>query len=168
MQRTKRDSFKYDLRPFFGAELGSSIAPSSFVVHVLTSGGGLNRCSHHLFKAINQWKIENGKWKNLAPSPDWGRLGWGFFSRKHFVLPPPTLPQVGGGNCFPCQTFSMKVFTDYSPLEGRWQGEGSSRVFVMLNLFQHLTSLAFSTIIDKILNLVQDDILTMEGSLCFP
>ena len=63
MQRTKRDSFKYDLRPFFGAELGSSIAPSSLVVHVLTSGGGLNRCSHHLFKAINQWKIENGKWK---------------------------------------------------------------------------------------------------------
>ena len=66
---------------------------------------GLNRCSRHLFKAINQWKIENGKWKKNN---------------------------------------------------------------VMLNLFQHLTSLAFSTIIDKILNLVQDDILTMEGSLCFP
>ena len=105
-------------------------------------GGGLNRCARHLFKAINQWKIENGKWKILAPSPDWGRLGWGFFSRKHFVLPPPTLPQVGGGNCFPCQTFSMKVFTDYSPLEGRWQGEGSSRRVKSCNeLFNFSTSM---------------------------
>ena len=76
-----------------------------FAELIVDLGGGLNRCSHHLFKAINQWKIENGKWKKNN---------------------------------------------------------------VMLNLFQHLTSLAFSTIIDKILNLVQDDILTMEGSLCFP
>ena len=44
--------------------------------------------------------------------------------------------------CFQCDDMSI-----------RKQGEGLSRVFVILNL---------------ILNLVQDDILTMEGSLCFP
>ena len=39
---------------------------------------------------------------------------------------------------------------------------------VMLNLFQHLTSLACNLFNDKILKRVQDDNLTKEGLLCFP
>ena len=45
------------------------------------------------------------------------------------------------------------------PLLGRGQGEGLSRreLFVMLNLFQHLTSLACRLLLGKILKQVQDD-----------
>ena len=50
------------------------------------------------------------------------------------------------------------------------QSQEKTHIFtpVMLNLFQHLTSLACNLFSDKILKRVQDDNLTMEGLLCFP
>ena len=89
--------------------------------------------------------------------------------------------------------YSFQLDTEInSPLLGR--GQGSSRKLVLelsldgvndnekckiengkrkdftvlLNLFQHLTSLACNLFADKILKRVQDDNLTMEGLLCFP
>ena len=161
---------------------------------LLARGGGLNRCVLRFQStALIQWKIE----KKLS-SPDGEDAvvlaqasykceeGYNFslFEPYHPLAPhfnSVNLPETCEiPTCVASPSIRMgdssvhcnAPICSCSALGKRYdaQSQEKTHIFtpVILNLFQHLTSLACNLFADKILKRVQDDNLTMEGLLCFP